>query len=50
VKYDAVIFDLFGTIRRQIEYDRDYGVDCVDAKEWRGPVIDSLEKILDLVV
>lgn len=34
----------------RMEYDRDYGVDRVDAMEWRGPVIDSLDKILDLVV
>ncbi|MEN6357903.1 MAG: HAD-IA family hydrolase [Armatimonadota bacterium] len=34
----------------QMEYDRDYGVNRIDATEWRGPVIDSLDKILEFVV
>ncbi|MCE5322755.1 HAD hydrolase-like protein [bacterium] len=34
----------------QMEYDRDYGVDRIDAVEWQGSTIDSLSKVLELVV
>lgn len=33
----------------QMDYDRDYGVDRIDAIEWQGDKIDCLNVILDLI-